>query len=312
MANTKLKRSSLLRVMMFLSLLAAWCTGDMSSPSEQSPIAAPRAERPTPDWKMEKTREGERWYHAKLGSSFRMVRTGCFRLFHRFSDERLRHHLLYLNAFYGQVYPRYFPHAPARPIAIVFFETRELFRKKTGMDCYGFYQPSEKTLYTYDRSGHGTLWHELIHAFVDANVRGPVQEWFSEGFASFYEMAFLHNGKVVEGYTNWRMPRLKKSLEDGSFVPLKKFMLETAMGPGPGYAEARFLFCHLWMRNRMTPFVKTYLFELGPRYRGRELGTKAVSAMESLLGADIAAIEKEYRWLARKYGRNEKLKTINR
>ncbi len=199
------------------------------------------------------------------------------------------------NVFFKYVYPLYFRYEPEHPFQIVYFANKPEFTEHTSSDAYGFYQPSTKTLFTYAHSGEGTLWHELMHAFVDANIEHNIPQWFSEGLASFYEMGGIHNNTFVEGYTNWRLPLLQKMLANKTYLPLPAFVAESTMSEDNAYAKARFLFCYLWVYDKMVPFTKTYLYELSARYKGKELGEKAIAEMEKLVGKDIIAIEKEYK-----------------
>lgn len=238
---------------------------------------------------------------------FRYDHSKYFNLAYRCTPARLRHLKYFLVQFFQQVYPRYFRYQPVYPFRVVFFANSSEFRRHTGSRAYGFYRSSNKTFYTYAYSGHGTVWHEMIHAFVDATISQEPQQWFNEGLASFYEMAFLVNGKVVEGYANWRMPHLKQAIASGTMVHLKDFMLDHWMQQAYGYAAARFMFCYLWVHGKMKPFVHAYLYRLCPRYQGRELGKQAIATMEKLLGKDIETINSEYLAMARATRTDQKL-----
>ncbi len=51
---------------------------------------------------------------------------------------------------------------------------------------YGYYSPCERALVTNVGYGYGTLVHEMVHAYMDANFPdAPV--WLNEGLASLYE-----------------------------------------------------------------------------------------------------------------------------
>lgn len=233
-----------------------------------------------------------------------------FNVAYRCSEEQINFLLYTLKVFFQQMYPVYFKYEPTYPFQIIYFDNKKEYSRYTGSEAYGFYSPKTKTLYTYANSGEGTLWHELIHAFVDANIDHQVQQWFSEGFASFYEMGAVYNKKFYEGYTNWRHPTLKKKIRQNDFLPLTTFLQEKYMSEGYGYAKARFLFCYLWVHNQMPSFVKTYLYELSGKYQGKELGKQAIQTMEKLLNKNMAAIEKDYKSIALKYGKFKRLKKV--
>ncbi|HMV41219.1 MAG TPA: hypothetical protein PK079_09465 [Leptospiraceae bacterium] len=221
-----------------------------------------------------------------------------------------------LKVFFDDTYARYFIYEPRFTLRIIFFKNKEQFSKKMGYDSYGVYFPespdyftsTERTLYTYYNSGPGTLWHEMVHSFVDLNTETDVQQWFNEGFASFYEMGSVQNNKFIEGYTNWRLPELQGVIRNKKMKPLKKFLLNSEMNEDYGYSAARFLFVYLWTENKIIPFVKSYIYDLSPNYQGKELGQKAIEKLEELLGKPIDQIEEDYIKLALKSKTYEKLK----
>jgi len=79
----------------------------------------------------------------------------------------------------------------------------------------------------------------MVHSFVDLNTETDVQQWFNEGFASFYEMGSVQNNKFIEGYTNWRLPELQGVIRNKKMKPLKKFLLNSEMNEDYGYSAAR-------------------------------------------------------------------------
>jgi hypothetical protein len=214
------------------------------------------------------------------------------------------------NVFFKGIYTRFFKYEPEFPFKIVYFAHKAEFTQYTGSEAYGFYQPRSRTLFTYAYSGEGTLWHELVHAFVDANIDHNIQEWFSEGFASFYEMGGIAHDTFVEGYTNWRLPLLQKMLKRADYLPLPDFLEEQDMSEDNAYAKARFLFCYLWIYDKMDAFAKKYLYELSAQYKGKELAEKSIVEIEHLVGKDFTALEKEYNEWAMKFIPSQKLQKI--
>lgn len=266
--------------------------------------------RPAADFRQRKQAEAlvlKQELEAQCKLPFRVITTRYFNLAYRCPENEIRTLAHYLERFFHDIYPRYFRYEPRAPFRVVYFRTQREFYEMTGSDAYGFYRADRRTMYTWARSGHGTLWHEMIHAFVHDNVAADPQQWFNEGLASFYEMAFLKNERVDEGYSNWRMPALKAALARGKVPPLKTFLLEQRMGIDFGYAHARFFFCYLWTKNRLVPFVRGYLYDLLPRYRGEALGRAAVRLAERLLGYPIEKINADYLALVRRTGANQKL-----
>ncbi len=89
----------------------------------------------------------------------------------------------------------YFPRAPGAIITIWAFRDEPSYR--SGISAmfdgvlsrdtpYGYYSPCERAIITNVGNGYGTLVHEMVHAFMDANFpEAPV--WLDEGLASLYE-----------------------------------------------------------------------------------------------------------------------------
>jgi len=89
----------------------------------------------------------------------------------------------------------YFPRDPGAIITVWVFRDEASYR--SGVSAlfgglwrpdtpYGYYSPCERALVTNVGYGYGTLVHEMVHAFMDANFpETPV--WFNEGLASLYE-----------------------------------------------------------------------------------------------------------------------------
>lgn len=250
-------------------------------------------------------------FQSDLERSFRLLfktrTTEHFAIAYRIDEKKMDNLQHYLESFFNQIYARYFKRELAQNIKIVYFETRSGFSRLTGSNAYGFYRREEKTIFTYGRSGHGTLWHELIHAFLDQNQSCHPEQWFEEGLASFYEMALLVKGQVSEGYTNWRLPALQKAIRVGRVTPLKDFLRQARIEEDFGLAQARFLFCYLWVHQQIVPFVQAYLVDVCPDFQGIERAERVIRLLEDLLGKDLDTINEEFLALARRVKMNQKL-----
>lgn len=245
---------------------------------------------------------------------FKYRHTKYFNIAYRCSDEDADRIERNLKIFFRDVYPKYYIYEPKFTMRIVYFKSKKEFVKQTDYDSYGYYigvrdseNNTNRTLYTYWNSGPGTLWHEMIHAFTDANTDLDVDSWFNEGMASFYEHGSTAGGKFTEGYANWRLPSLQETIRSGKLPALRTFFQKGLVDREYGYPYMRFLFCYLWIYDQMIPFVKTYLYELLPKYKGKELSEKSIETMEKLLGKNISDIEKDMSELALKLKKNEKL-----
>ena len=243
----------------------------------------------------------------ELGHAFRTRGSKYFAIAYRIDDGRMNELARLLDAFYAQIYPRYFDCELEGVIHVIYFDTHAEFVALTGSDAYGFYERDTQTLSTYGRSGHGTLWHELMHAFLDQNLTCTPPEWLDEGLASFYEMAFLRDGVVVEGFTNWRLPYLKDAIRKGELEPLGRFLADDEIRDTAGLALARFLFVYLWVHRALVPFVRAWVDDICPDGNSVERNDRAVKKLEELLGRDIATIDQDLRALARKVKVNQQL-----
>jgi hypothetical protein len=247
----------------------------------------------------------------RFSAPFKTLHFGkYFEVAYRCSDYEAQQLERFTMPFFQEVYPRFFRYEPAYPFRIVYFSDKGEFSRCTKSTAYGFYQPTSRTLYTYSHSGEGTLWHELIHAFIDANIDHQIQQWFNEGLASFYEMAGVYQGKFYEGYTNWRLPLLQKMLKRRDYMPLPAFLAEDSMSEDNAYAKARFFFCYLWRHDKMDAFVKTYLYDLSARAKGESLGKLALAEAERLVGKEVADIEAEYKQWAMEMKPFQKLEKL--
>jgi hypothetical protein len=74
---------------------------------------------------------------------------------------------------------------------------------------YGYYRPCDRALIVNAGNGYGTLVHELVHAYMDANF-SEAPTWFNEGLASLYEQSSCVGGEPasqsVGGSTASRAP----------------------------------------------------------------------------------------------------------
>ncbi|MFS8087315.1 MAG: hypothetical protein ACMG6H_16910, partial [Acidobacteriota bacterium] len=76
---------------------------------------------------------------------------------------------------------------------------------------YGYYSSSHKALVMNISTGGGTLVHEIVHPFIEANFPA-CPPWFNEGLGSLYEQAGEVGGHI-HGYTNWRLPGLQAAIK---------------------------------------------------------------------------------------------------
>jgi hypothetical protein len=138
--------------------------------------------------------------------------------------------------------------------------TSTLFGEKPGTP-YGYYSSAHKALIMNISTGGGTLVHELVHPFVEANFPA-CPPWFNEGLGSLYEQSGEVDGHI-HGYTNWRLPGLQTAIRAGR-VPSFRFLTTLdARGfynedKGTNYGQARYLCYYLQQRGLLTKFYREF------------------------------------------------------
>lgn len=138
--------------------------------------------------------------------------------------------------------------------------TRLLFGE-TPTTPYGYYSSHHKALIMNIETGGGTLVHEIVHPFMEANFPA-CPPWLNEGLGSLYEQCGDANGHI-HGFTNWRLPALQQAIKSAQ-VP--SFKALTAMDTnafynedkGVNYAQARYLCYYLQEQGVLTKFYQQF------------------------------------------------------
>lgn len=126
---------------------------------------------------------------------------------------------------------------------------------------YGYFSAEHNVLVMNISTGGGTLVHELVHPFIDANFPG-CPAWFDEGLASLYEQCGERNGAIV-GFENWRLPGLQAHIEAGTHPSFDALMHTSrdafyADETGVHYAQARYLCFYLQQRDLLHRYYKDF------------------------------------------------------
>jgi hypothetical protein len=126
---------------------------------------------------------------------------------------------------------------------------------------YGFYSSAHKALIMNISTGGGTLVHEIVHPFMEANFPA-CPAWLNEGLGSLYEQCGEVNGHI-HGFTNWRLPGLQAAIKAGGVPSFSAFTaLSTADfyndDRGTHYAQARYLCYYLQQRGLLTMFYREF------------------------------------------------------
>ncbi|MDX6693703.1 MAG: hypothetical protein QOF02_1306 [Blastocatellia bacterium] len=137
---------------------------------------------------------------------------------------------------------------------------RQLFNDEPDTP-YGYYSSANRALVMNIETGSGTLVHELVHPFMDANFPA-CPPWFNEGLASLYEQSGEVDGHL-HGYPNWRLPALKLAIK-ASAVPSFKSLMEMnaeafyRQDKGTNYAQSRYLCYYLQERGLLAEFYSVF------------------------------------------------------
>jgi hypothetical protein len=126
---------------------------------------------------------------------------------------------------------------------------------------YGYYSSAHKALIMNISTGGGTLVHEIVHPFIEANFP-TCPAWLNEGLGSLYEQCGEVDGHI-HGYTNWRLPGLQAAIKAGR-VP--SFQTLTALNEnafynedkGTNYGQSRYLCYYLQEHDLLIKFYQEF------------------------------------------------------
>lgn len=126
---------------------------------------------------------------------------------------------------------------------------------------YGFFSPSQGGLFMNIATGGGTLVHEIVHPYVDADFP-DAPPWLNEGLGSLFEQSAERDGHIV-GLTNWRLAGLQKSIARRTvptFEALTRLDTESFYGDDSGvnYAASRYLLYYLQEKGSLREFYRRY------------------------------------------------------
>lgn len=138
--------------------------------------------------------------------------------------------------------------------------TRLVF-SETPTTPYGYYSSHHKALIMNIGTGGGTLVHEIVHPFMEANFPN-CPPWLNEGLGSLYEQCGEVDGHI-HGFTNWRLPGLQQAIRAKQVPPFKSLMaLDTAgfynEDKGVNYGQARYLCYYLQQKGLLVKFYKEF------------------------------------------------------
>jgi hypothetical protein len=160
----------------------------------------------------------------------------------------------------------FFRSAPARVLEVWLFANAASYeagvQRLTGEipdTPYGFYSSRLGGLFMNIATGGGTLVHEIVHPYVEADLP-DAPSWVNEGLGSLFEQSADRGGRIV-GLPNWRLPGLQEAIRERR-LPSFHRMVHTSEREfyddpsGTSYAHARYLMLWLQERDALIPFVR--------------------------------------------------------
>ena len=193
----------------------------------------------------------------------------------------------------------FFAKRPTKLLEVWLFHDERAFRagaKKFFNDepdtPYGYYSSTSNAL-VMNANGLGTLSHELVHPYMEANFEGEPAAWFNEGLASLFERPSERKGHLV-GLPNWRLPNLKKEIRARSLPPLATLIGTTRdefyAASWDAYAQARYLIYYLQEHAELKAFYDAALADTHDKSHR--------AALESVLGESLEKFDPEWqKWV---------------
>ena len=192
----------------------------------------------------------------------------------------------------------FFDKRPTQILNVYLFDTAGTYErgvKKLTGDApgtpYGFYSRADRGLFMNIATGGGTLVHEIVHPYVEADFP-DAPPWLNEGLGSLFEQSAEQDGHIV-GRTNWRLAGLQSAIAKGrvpAFEALTKMDARTFYGAGSGtnYAQARYLLYYMQEKGLLRDFYKSF------RAARAKDPTGYTTLVKTLGERDMAAFQK--RW----------------
>lgn len=199
----------------------------------------------------------------------------------------------------------FFAKRPDKLIEVWLFNGEKSFRrgaKKFFNDTpdtpFGYYSPEASAL-IMNINGLGTLSHELVHPYMEANFP-EVPAWFNEGLASLFERPSEKHGHLI-GLPNWRLPELKREIRANTLPKLSKLLTTTRdefyEANYDSYAYARYLVEYLQDQDKLHDFYV--------KFQADDKDRTGQTALAVVLGEDLESFEPKFRkWVLALQGDN--------
>jgi hypothetical protein len=162
----------------------------------------------------------------------------------------------------------FFDKRPAKILDIYLFTSAESYnggvRALTGETPdtpYGFYSSANGAMFMNIATGGGTLVHEIVHPYVEADFPNA-PPWLNEGLGSLFEQSAERDGRIV-GLTNWRLAGLQKTIRRGrlqTFSQLTSLARGEFYGDqtGTNYAQSRYLLYYMQEHGLLHDFYRKF------------------------------------------------------
>ncbi len=162
----------------------------------------------------------------------------------------------------------FFPNDPKEILDIFLFKDAASYEKhaqllfgETPTTPYGYYSSAHQALIMNIETGGGTLVHEIVHPFMEANFPA-CPPWLNEGMGSLYEQCGDAEGHI-HGFTNWRLPGLQRAIQAKQVPSFKDLTAMDANAfynedKGTNYAEARYLCYYLQEKGVLVKFYQEF------------------------------------------------------
>jgi hypothetical protein len=156
---------------------------------------------------------------------------------------------------------------------------------------YGYYSSTHKSLIMNIATGGGTLVHEIVHPFMEANFPA-CPSWLNEGLGSLYEQCGEEDGHI-HGFVNWRLPGLQRAIRAGKVPSFKNLTSMNANefyneDKGTNYGQARYLCYYLQEKGLLVKFYQEF-------FAHQKDDASGYQTLQQVLGeADMDAFKKKW------------------
>jgi hypothetical protein len=278
---------------------------DPKNVTTQKVAAAKKAARPRGSYSKADFAQHVRKLRRKLPRGFSLVIEPPFVVIGDQSPALVRHRATHTVRWATmRLKKAYFKRDPLHIIDVWLFKDKESYRhyawKLFGhrpSTPYGYYSSAKRVLVMNISTGAGTLVHEIVHPFVEANFPG-CPSWFNEGLGSLYEQCGDRNGRIM-GFLNWRLPGLQTAIRNGN-VPSFKWLTSRTTNqfyyedPGTNYSQSRYLVYYLQEIGRLRRYYRAF-------YKNRKHDPTGYTTLEQVLGVkDMKKFQRRWQaWVMR-------------